>query len=72
MLKNLLPPILGGGMDTSTGDRNVNLDEEFIRNEAYDRLKGGIQYEDAPEGLVWDANRNQYVKQGAPTGMLEA
>ena len=69
-LKNLLNFNLGGGMDTSTGDRNVNLDEEFIKNEAYDRLKGGIQYEDAPEGLVWDANRNQYVKQGAPTGML--
>ena len=69
MLRNLLPPILGGGMDTSTGNRNVNLDKEFIKNEAYDRLKGGIQYEDAPEGLVWDANRNQYVKQGAPTGL---
>ena len=70
MLKNLLNFNLGGGMDTSTGDRNVNLNQEYINNPAYDRLKGGIQYEDAPEGLVWDANRNQYVKQGAPTGLL--
>ena len=70
MLKNLLNFNLGGGMDTSTGNRNVNLDQEFINNPAYDRLKSGIQYEDAPEGLVWDANRNRYVKQGAPTGIL--
>ena len=70
MLGNLLNFNLGGGMDTSTGNRNVNLNKEFIDNTAYNKLKGGIQYEDAPEGLVWDANRNQYVKQGAPTGML--
>ena len=70
MLENLLNFNLGGGMDTSTGNRSVNLDKEFINNPAYNKLKGGIQYEDAPEGLVWDANRNQYVKQGAPTGML--
>ena len=66
-LSNLLPD-LGSGTDFSTGQRNVNLNHEFVKNPAYDKLKGGIQYEDAPEGLVWDANRNRYVKQGAPTG----
>ena len=70
MLENLLNFNLGGGMDTSTGNRNVNLNEEFIDNTAYNKLKGGIQYEDAPEGLVWDANRGHYVKQGSPTGLL--
>tara|TARA_R100000458_G_scaffold58722_1_gene67402 strand:- start:45 stop:785 length:741 start_codon:yes stop_codon:yes gene_type:complete len=72
LLNNLLNFNLGGGLDTSTGDRNVNLNQEYINNPAYDRLKGGIQYEDAPEGLVWDAKRGQYVKQGAPTGLLGA
>ena len=68
-LSNLLPD-LGSGTDFSTGQRNVNLNKQFIDNTAYDKLKGGVQYEDAPEGLVWDANRNRYVKQGAPTGIL--
>jgi hypothetical protein len=68
-LSNLLPD-LGTGTDFSTGQRNVNLNRQFLDNTAYDKLKGGVQYEDAPEGLVWDANRNQYVKQGAPTGLL--
>ena len=63
-------PALGSGTVFSTGQRNVNLNKQFIDNTAYDKLKGGVQYEDAPEGLVWDANRNRYVKQGAPTGIL--
>ena len=66
--RDFLPTDLGSGTDFSTGQRNVNLNQEFIKNTAYDQLKGGVQYEDAPEGLVWDANRNQYVKKGAPTG----
>ena len=68
--RDFLPTDIGSGTDFSTGQRNVNLNRQFIDNTAYDKLKGGVQYEDAPEGLVWDANRNQYVKQGAPTGLL--
>tara|TARA_R100001082_G_scaffold69911_1_gene39755 strand:- start:5528 stop:6292 length:765 start_codon:yes stop_codon:yes gene_type:complete len=68
--RDFLPTDLGSGTDFSTGQRNVNLNRQFIDNTAYDKLKGGVQYEDAPEGLVWDANRNRYVKQGAPTGIL--
>ena len=67
-LSNLLPD-LGSGTDFSTGQRNVNLNQEFITNPEYDVLKGGPQYADDPEGLVWDAYRNRYVKQGAPTGI---
>tara|TARA_B100001250_G_scaffold218571_1_gene187544 strand:- start:1678 stop:2421 length:744 start_codon:yes stop_codon:yes gene_type:complete len=68
-LSNLLPD-LGTGTDFSTGQRDVNLNKQFIDNTAYDKLKGGEQYEAAPEGLVWDANRGHYVKQGSPTGLL--
>jgi hypothetical protein len=67
-LSNLLPD-LGTGTDFSTGQRNVNLNKQFIANPEYDVLKGGPQYADDPEGLVWDAYRNRYVKQGAPTGI---
>jgi hypothetical protein len=70
--RDFLPTDLGTGTDFSAsggGQRNVNLNKQFITNPEYDVLKGGTQYADDPEGLVWDAYRNRYVKQGAPTGI---
>ncbi len=67
LLQNLFD--LGGGLDTSTGNRNVNLNEEYIANPKYDKTGPRIQYEDDPEGLVYDYNRGHYVKKGAPTGL---
>lgn len=47
----------------------INYIDPLIADPRYDIAKGGEQYEAAPEGLVWDANRGMYVKQGAPTGL---
>jgi hypothetical protein len=72
LLQNLLNMDLGGGLDTSTGNRNVNLNKEFIANPKYDKTGPRVQYEDDPEGLVYDYKRGQYVKKGAPTGLWGA
>lgn len=48
----------------------INYIDPLIADPRYDIAKGGEQYEAAPEGLVWDANRGHYVKQGAHTGLL--
>ena len=63
---------LGGGLDTSTGNRNVNLNKEFLANPKYDKTGPQVQYEDDPEGLVYDHKRGHYVKRGAPTGLWGA
>ena len=73
-LTNRLNKYLGGGQGgTVLGNGytdKINYVDPLIANTAYDIAKGGEQYEAAPEGLVWDANRGHYVKQGAPTGLL--
>lgn len=63
---------LGGGLDTSTGNRNVNLNEEYVANPKYDKSGPAVQYEVDPEDLVYDHKRGQYVKKGAPTGLWGA
>ena len=68
ILNDLLNMDIGGGMDTSTGNRNVNLNK-FIDNPKYDQAGPQTQYEVDPEDLVYDHKRGQYVKRGAPTGM---
>ena len=69
IVKDLFNMDIGGGMDTSTGNRNVNLNKELIFNSKYDKTGPRLQYEDDPEGLVYDHKRGQYVKKGAPTGI---
>jgi|LULN01.1.fsa_nt_gb hypothetical protein len=65
--------LLGGGQGgTVLGPGytdKMNYIDKFIANEKYDIEKGGKQYEDDPEGLVWDAYRNRLVREGAPTGL---
>jgi hypothetical protein len=73
-ITNRLNRYLGGGQGgTVLGNGytdKINYVDPLIANPAYDIAKGGEQYEAAPEGLVWDANRGHYVKQGAHTGLL--
>ena len=60
-------------LDNLFGNKSkINYVDPVIANTRYDIAKGGKQYEDAPEGLVWDANRNRYVRAGAPPGILGA
>ena len=73
-ITNRLNKFLGGGQGgTVLGNGytdKINYVDPLIANTAYDIAKGGEQYEAAPEGLVWDANRGHYVKQGSHTGLL--
>ena len=73
-IESSLRKYLGGGQGgTVLGagyTDKINYIDPLIADPRYDIAKGGEQYEAAPEGLVWDANRGQYVKQGAPTGPL--
>ena len=66
LLRNLLPKI-GGGLDTSTGNRNVNLDK-IIANPEYDILKGGTQYEELPPGTRIGPEGN-IISETAPRGL---
>ena len=60
-------------LDNLFGNKSkINYVDPLIANTRYDIAKGGKQYEDAPEGLVWDAIRNRYVRAGAPPGILGA
>ncbi len=73
-ITNRLNRYLGGGQGgTVLGNGytdKINYVDPLIADPRYDVAKGGEQYEAAPEGLVWDANRGHYVKQGSPTGLL--
>lgn len=69
-LNNLLGGGQGGTVLGNGYTDKINYVDPLIANTAYDIAKGGEQYEAAPEGLVWDANRGHYVKQGSHTGLL--
>ena len=68
-LNNLLGGGQGGTVLGNGYTDKINYVDPLIADPDYDIGKGGMQYEDDPEGLVWDAYRKRLVKEGAPTGL---